>query len=1010
MKRSLLRMLPPLLVVSAAQAQELETIVIVGSHINGAQTAALPVTVITPEQIAATGAVTGDDLMRALPQMGNVTFNATNDPQTSNAARGDIASIDLRGAGLGDTLVLLNGRRIVEHPTSQSRGGVPLISYNAQSLPTAGLQRVEVLRQGAAAIYGADAVAGVVNVVTRTDVEGVTANLQYGFAQGTHREEPHASIVAGHDFDGERGNVSLSVNVLHRSAQRPSDELYTATQDLRSFFADSAGYDKSSAPDGRGNQSSFAALVARTPSGGNRTSAITQGAVPLTTAAGSFHVQPTTIGGCVTEIGNGLCIARGTVPYSTTANVLRYDSRDLDSVTIAPEIERQNVSLSGHYAVSGGLTLYTELDYYRARSHGLTTQPTALVPFGVPASNYYNPFGPVAFANGTTNPNRLPGLTNVPAAGLPVTFATYRFNDFGPDRVDVSGFQDRFLIGAKGRVGGFEYDSALLYGEAQVTDISDAVDSTLLANQLALSTADAYNPFNGGCLDGSGGRDCTPSAQTALDAVRFRLRRASTNTLINLDYKLSRSDLVRLRAGDVGLALGVEGRRERHADIRDPHINGEITFIDPVLQTVSMSAATGVNNTPSTSDSRSVASLFSELAIPIVSPDMRVALARRLDLQIAGRFEHYSDFGDVVSPKAALAWEVVEGLRLRASWERGFKAPNLETTASYTYARAQTVTDWYRCQAALNKGRISTFNACSENFGVSYTESGNPQLEPERSRSYDFGVVLQPTFLPDTWGQITLSVDRWRLRQLGIVGVVGFDTIAVEDYLNRSDGGAGSVNFVRSAPTADDVAFYSGSGLAPVGAPIVVGDRFKNLQPKTIAGLDIGLAWRKVSANLGTFDGSIDATHLHQFAQSPSPELQVLYDARAAGTINAATPLDNPGNQLRVLGNAQWKAAATLTWTRTHVQLGSSVIHTGSTLDTLFLSDTGVPWRVASLTTINLYGQYSFDDVGSVDRVRIRAGARNLLDRSPPLQSDGFNGALYHPYGRYLYFNIGMSF
>src|SRR3954469_4691067 len=106
----------------------IETIVVVGSHIDGAQIrVALPVSVLTPEQIAATGAVSGDDVMRTIPQMGNVTFNATNDQQTSNAARGDVASIDLRGAGLGHTLVLLNGRRIVEHPASQSRGGVPLV-------------------------------------------------------------------------------------------------------------------------------------------------------------------------------------------------------------------------------------------------------------------------------------------------------------------------------------------------------------------------------------------------------------------------------------------------------------------------------------------------------------------------------------------------------------------------------------------------------------------------------------------------------------------------------------------------------------------------------------------------------------------------------------------------------------------------------------------------------------------------------------------------------------------
>ena len=994
--RSPFRILLLLPGASAAQAQQpptepLETVEIVGSHIQGAQLAVpLPVTVLTPDQIAATGAVTGNDLLRSIPQMGDVTFNDTNDQQTSNAARGDVASIDLRGSGLGDTLVLLNGRRMVEHPTSQSRGGVPLISYNAQSLPTVGLQRVEVLRQGASAIYGADAVAGVVNVVTRNNVEGVTANVQYGLAQGTHREETSAAIVGGHNVDGGRGNISLVVNSYHRTAQRPSDEPYTASQDLRPLFVAFPGYNTSSAPDGRGNQSSFASLVARTPTGGNIAVPILQGTVPLTTAAGSFHIQPDTLSDCTTKLGSGLCIGRGAVPYATTANVLRYDAYARDSVTISPDVTRQILSLNAHYDVSDGLSVYTELDYYSADSHGLTTQPTALVPIGVPASNYYNPLGAV---------NPLPGLTNAPASGLPVTFGVYRFNDFGPDHVDVSSFQDRFLAGVRGRIGGFNFDSAILYGQAHVTDTSDAIDATLLARQLALSTPDAYNPFNGD----------TPSTSTALDAVRFRLRRSSTTTLTHLDFKLSRPDLAHLWAGAIGVALGIEGRRETHADTRDPHVNGEITYTDPVLHTVAASDAVGVNTTPSTNGSRTVYSAFTELALPLVSPDGSVPLARRVDMQLAGRLERYSDFGAVTRGKAALAWEIVQGIRLRTAWEQGFKAPNLETMAPYTYARAQTVTDWYRCQAALNKGSSANFNACGQSFGITYTESGNPRLRAETSHSFDFGLVLEAGEIPDPWGHLTFSIDRWRLRQVGIVGVPGFDTIAVQDYLNRIKGGPGNTHFVRAMPTADDVAFYNGSGLEPAGAPMVVNDTFLNLQPQTLAGLDLGLTWRKASTRFGTFDVSIDATRLDRFSQPPGRELQLLYDARAAGIINAATPLANPGNQLRILGNPKWKASATLTWTRGRIQVGASVLHTGTTLDTNFLSDDGAPWPVASLTTINLYGQYSFS-VGPFRPLGIKAGVRNLLDRNPPLESDGFNGALYYPYGRYLYLNLGASF
>ena len=124
------------LAVAAAHAQdapskiaegEVEEITVVGTRITGSKvTEALPVSVYSSAQIEATGAVSGDDLLRTIPQMGNVAFNPTNGPQTSNSARGDVSSIDLGGAGLGNTLVLLNGRRMVSYPTSQSEGGVQI--------------------------------------------------------------------------------------------------------------------------------------------------------------------------------------------------------------------------------------------------------------------------------------------------------------------------------------------------------------------------------------------------------------------------------------------------------------------------------------------------------------------------------------------------------------------------------------------------------------------------------------------------------------------------------------------------------------------------------------------------------------------------------------------------------------------------------------------------------------------------------------------------------------------
>lgn len=995
-------------------ANDVEQVVVVGTHIQGAPTTeALPVTVVNQQQIEAIGATTGDDLLRSIPSMGPVQFNAANGQQTSNSARGDIASIDLRGAGIGDTLVLVNGRRMAAYPVSQSKGNVPLITYNAQVLPTTGIQRVEVLRDGAGAIYGSDAVAGVLNVVTRNDFDGATASAQYGFAQDTHRMEWKTDIFVGHDFAGGRGNVSLAVDLYDRAAQLPSDEPYTATQDLRSYFANDPNFNTSSAPDNRGNQSPYPALVAKTASGGTLTSAIKQGTTSITTAAGSFHIQPNTLSGCVSQLANSLCIGTGTVPYTTTANALRYNAVLGNLVTVSPGVSRQNLNLNAHYDINNDVTLYAEIDFYHAISHGLTTQPTALVPIGVPASNYYNPLGPVTFANGQANPNRLANLTNVPASGLPVTFATYRFNDYGADHVDIYSYQDRFILGAKGRLWGFDWDSALLYGEAQAIDHSDGVDSQALANSLALSTPDAYNPFNGGCFPTAGiitqGGDCTPSSANAINSTKLRLTRLDFTSLANADFKVSRPDLLALPAGNLGIAMGLEFRDETHADDRDPHTNGQITFTDPVLGTFSASDAAGVNVTPSTHGARTVFSAYGELAVPIISPEMHIPLVQKVDMQLAGRFENYSDFGSVAKPKAAVAWDVIDDLRLRASWEQGFKAPNLETTSQFTFARAQSVTDWYRCQAAVNKGTLTNFNACTYSYGVTYNESGNPGLQPENSETFSYGLVFQPTFLPSALGNLTVTADRWTLHQVGVVGVIGYANIAVQDYASRIQGGQGVSSLVRTAPTADDVTFYAGSGLAPVGTPTVVNDTFQNLQPQTISGVDLSIAWNKDAGDLGNFSATADGTYLDKFYQPPPPAVQQLFSLRSQGTINPATPLTSGASQIEQLGNPRWRALGTLTWTLDPFQVGTSVQYTGQTYDTGFLSPGGAEYPVASLTTVNLYGEYKLHDLGLAHELRFRVGARNLFDQDPPLESDGYNGALYVPYGRFIYFNITAS-
>jgi len=983
------------------EAAQVEDIVVVGSQIRGASTtAALPVTVVTQEEIIATGAVSGDDLLRSIPQMGDVLFSSANNPQTSNAARGDVNSVNLRSLGVGNTLVLLNGRRIVQHPTSQGTsdtGTVPVLSYNSNAIPVSGLERLEVLLDGAAAIYGADAVAGVVNTVLQQDFDGLEMKAQYGGAEGTHRREFTFGMFAGKDF--VRGNLSGFLDYTNRTAQQASDEPYTASDDRRSLFANVPGYENSTDTDGRSSYTAWANF--QTPF------QVRRGTTALTTGAGAFHNQPSSFG-CTAPVGGDVCLASGNISYSGAGRELRYDGAR--GTTQSPDIERLNLFVSGHYDLDNGVTAFGELGYYTASTQNIQPPTILLNPLWIPASNYWNPFGPVTFADGTRNPNRLAGLTNVPTAGTAVKLVRYRFNDLGAQVVDVDNWQSRFLGGLRGEWRGFDWESALLYSEAEATDSSNAVNLTALQANLALSTPDAYNPFSGGCVNDTSFGDCTPSSQAAIDAITTDLTRVSKTTLALWDFKLSRADVFALPAGPVGMALGVEARRETQRDDRDADLDGTNVFRDSVSGEISQSNIAAVSSNPDTYGKREVYSAYVEFAVPVVSPEMNIPLVRSLDFQLAGRYEHYSDFGDVAKPKIAMAWDLVEGVRVRGSYSEGFRAPNLEQTNAAQYGRLSTNNDYIRCEADLRLGRITNFNQCSQPASASLLVSGNPELQPEESTNQSIGLVLQPWFIPEQFGRFTFTLDRWKIEQEKIVGLLGAQSNVVLDYLNILNGTRND-NVNRAAVTADDIAFFQGSGITPVGQIVSVEDQFINLLPQTVEGLDIGLQWRLRGTPWGNFRASVNAAHLTKFDRSPGPLVESLFAAREAGQINGNTPLPISQTLLARNGRPEWRVTGSFTWSQGPWQVGAFTQYNSAVTETGFLSAQGDPWQVDSQITGNLYGQYEFgDNAGFASGTTVRLGARNITDEQPPLTSSGYLGALYNPYGRYWYANISKTF
>ncbi|HZW15774.1 MAG TPA: TonB-dependent receptor [Brevundimonas sp.] len=987
------------------EAASVEDVIVVGSQIRGASTtAALPVVVFDQDQIDATGAVSGDDLMRSIPQMGDVLFEEANNPQTSNSARGDVNSVNLRSLGVGNTLVLLNGRRMVQHPTSQGTsdtGTVPVLSYNSNAIPVSGLERLEVLLDGAAAIYGADAVAGVVNTVLQDDFDGLRLEAEYSGVENTGYRTFEANIFAGKDF--ERGNVSLFANYSDRTALMADDQDFTFSDDMRPFFANEPGFETSTAPDGRSSHTPWARLS--TPGSTNAGRPRSNGEI-VATAAGAFRIQPASFG-CGVDVGGGLCLISGAGSYNGSIRDLRYDTRH--GTTVRSAIERTNAFLTGHYDLTPNITAFGEIGFYGAESRAIQPPVVNLNDIWIPATNYWNPFGPITFADGSANPNRLPNLTNVPAAGLPILLSNYRFVDTGFQHVTVKNFQSRFLGGLRGEWRGYDWESALLYSAAEAEDLSPNINMTALQQQLSLSTPEAYNPFSGGCIDTTSYGDCSPSSQSAVDAITFDMRRFSRTTLALADFKMSRPDLFTLPGGPVGVAFGAEYRRETQFDDRDANVDGTFTFTDSVSGDTNLSNVSAVSPNPDTRGHRTVAGAFLEFAVPLVSPEMNIPLVYSLDMQIAGRVEEYSDFGSVAKPKVAVAWDVIDGLRFRGSYSEGFRAPNLEQVNATQYARLAGGDDYYACEADIRNGVIADMTQCSRGASASLLVAGNPDLEPEESTNRSYGVVFQPLFLPEGWGDFTVTVDRWKIEQEKIVGLLGAQAALALDYLNRMEGGS-NPNVVRAAPDADDILLFDGSGLAPVGEVISINDQFINLLPQTVEGIDFGFSWSRRRTAWGSFTFRANASRLLEYSRAPGDLIDSLHAAREAGTIDPLTPLPDSTQLIAQNGRPEWKVTTTFIWRHGPWRAGLSTQYVSDVDQTSLLSDTGAPWVVEDQMVANLYGEYEFENAGAASGARLRIGVRDLTDEGPSLAENGYLGSIQRPYGRSWYVNVSKSF
>ena len=215
---------------------DVEEVVVVGSQIKGAKiTGALPVSVISSEDMEALGIDSGDELLDNIAELGQNTFNQNEFSGGYNASRGDVGAFNLRDIGTGNTLTLLNGRRLITSPGYQTEpilgGSMPVMTTNSNAIPVNGADRVEILRDGASAIYGADALAGVVNTVLKTDFVGARVRLKNSYYDAYDAEDSKLSIQWGKDFGNT--NVSLYFDRYDRQKIAGNEDPKWLAQDAR---------------------------------------------------------------------------------------------------------------------------------------------------------------------------------------------------------------------------------------------------------------------------------------------------------------------------------------------------------------------------------------------------------------------------------------------------------------------------------------------------------------------------------------------------------------------------------------------------------------------------------------------------------------------------------------------------------------------------------------------------------------------------------------------------------
>lgn len=892
---------------------EVEEILVTGSRIaRDNATSISPISVMSSEDLAVSGNLTLENFIQDIPSVNGGDFGSG-----VNNGNPGFATVSLRGLGPNRTLVLVNGKRFA------SAGVNGFVDVN--TIPTAMIEQIEVLRDGASTVYGTDAVAGVVNIITKKNFEGVDIEYGYDITDENDGEMQNLSITMGSSYD--KGNFVMSVQANRREEIRQGDRAFSACP----FFDDG-------------------------------TTKICGGS-PTTTPA-----QFTPLG-VDAALGGQVLDADGVTTRDFDAARDAFNFAALSYLTTPQEVF--SAYAAANYEFTDTLNATMELNFANRESDQLLAPVGTFGGWITSASHPNNPFGDIL-------------CDSNPDCTEPQDVATSRrLTESGGRRFTQDVNTWRIALGLEGEFNnGISWDVNYLIakwedgrrneGRPNRPGIEAMMDPDLCAADS--DCPGVYNPFISDSM--------TPE-QVAYGFVGINTKSESNLNVFQVNLV---GDLgIELQGGDIGWAAGYENRRESASSNPDG---------GAALGAIAFTAG------ETTGGQYEVDEAYAEVVLPILKGQ---PMAEVLTVEASARYTDVDFLSDSDSIyKVAAEWAPVEDLRFRATFAKGFRAPNISELFLGQQNSAEAYTDPCRnygassdanvianCQA---DGLAPDFNIAT--FQASTVQGGNPDLEPETSESTTVGIVYAPSEME----HFSIAIDYFNIEIEDAIGTAPSSDVISGCYASPNFSDPLCNLFV--GPTHPIIAETPSplsprrnsnqqiSGILQTNA---------NLASYSTEGVDFVVKYG-MEVGLGMLDLGVSGTYLQSYDYLPFAGGEVV---ELAGKFGGDPAFGNPA------AFAEWQVnySATLTGDNWGAHLSAKYM---SATDDIAPQAGALENTAAAITYFDAQGYYTWDNV------TVTAGVRNLTDEEPPYVTayDDMNTLQfsYDTQGRYYYTRVSVSF